>query len=129
MSLLKTRPNDYDREMFEEVLLSINGTDLNKLELFYSTINNQDAYLNFKSLKKIKSLSLDKFDYKKFLNRPLEIAEIYLDDINLQFFAKLLPKLNTSLTSSKVYVVWCLKNDYLVPYKFFYERVELGMEY
>lgn len=55
---------------------------------------------------------LKDFDYKKLLVKPLEVIGDYLNDSNLQFFAKLLPKLPTELklSSSKIHVIWCLKN-------------------
>lgn len=64
-----------------------------------------------KTLKKLKSISLTDFDYKALLIKPLEVISEYLDDTNLNFFSKLLPKLHLEhkLTSSKIHVIWCLK--------------------
>ncbi len=69
-----------------------------------------------KTLKKLKSISLTDLDYKKLLVKPLEVISEYLDDTNLNFFSKLLPKLQLEqkLTSSKIHVIWCLKNFWML---------------
>ena len=65
-----------------------------------------------KVITKLKSVSLANLDYKKLLEKPLETIGDYLTDSNLQFFAKLLPKLpaEVRLASSKIHVIWCLKS-------------------
>ena len=116
LSILKTKPDQFKSSMFDNVYTLIDGLDLDKLVLFYSLLDgvDQDAITHVKILKKIKTLSLNGLDYKNLLEKPIEIIEIYLNESNLQFFAKLLPKLpinnkNLKLNSSKIHVIWCLK--------------------
>lgn len=111
--LLASRRNEFDQVMLTNVFEMIDGKDLDKLIVFYEFLNDSESEFHIKTLRKIKTISLDSMDYKSLLVNPLETIELFLDDANQQFFAKLLPKLpaasEKNLTSSKIYIVWCTK--------------------
>jgi hypothetical protein len=117
--VLKQRHEDYEDMMFKKVYRCIEGTDLEKMSLFYKLLDNDESDSHIKAIKKLKAINLPsedaKLNYKELLESPFETVEPYLDDeTNLQIFTKLLPKLlvtnrNLELKPSKLYAVWCLK--------------------
>lgn len=113
LPLLISRRDEFTRNMINSVLPLIDGKDLNTMIVFYELLMDDTSDFNVKIIKKLKAIDLGSIDYKKLLSHPLETIEVYLDDSNQQFFAKLLPKLPTNfenkLNSSKIYVLWCTK--------------------
>ncbi len=115
LPMLKSRTDDYHSNMNTKVYSFIEGTDLDKLIMFYELLGNEKSDNHARIIKRLKTASLDSLNYKNLLERPLDTIESYLSESNLQFFAKLLPKLptETKLTSSKVHTLWCLKMFWL----------------
>jgi neuroblastoma-amplified sequence len=114
LTLLRSKQDDFNQIMNTQILDLIDGTDLDKMTVFYEILNDEHSDFHIKTIKKLKSMSFNKLNYKNLLNNPLETIQIYLDDSNQAFFAKLLPKLPIKsethlLNSSKIYVLWCSK--------------------
>ena len=116
MSVLKSKSDEFIMTMERNILSRIEGQNLDKLLLFYSLLDTEEAGVHVRTLKKLKSVSLSGFDYKLFLANPLDVIGNYLNESNVPFFAKLLPKLPTGLAinSSRIHVIFCLKNFWLL---------------
>ena len=121
MPVLKQKRDEYESAMFKSVFSYIDGSDLEKMSLFYKLLENDKSDVHLRIIKKLKSINCGDskvINYKNLLNEPYETIEPYLgidDEANLQIFTKLLPKLPVAnnergeLKPSKLYVVWCLK--------------------
>lgn len=117
LPVLNRKFESFSLILSENILSKIDGKNLDKLVTYYKILNDQDSQTHVKLLKKLKSADfVSAFDYKKFMEKPLEAIEPFLDDSNVQFFSKLVAKLPAkhsnvqNLSSSKINVVWCLKN-------------------
>lgn len=117
LSVLHRRFDRFSSMMRDDILSKIEGGDLDKLTTYFTLLNDPDSQAHIKLLRKLKSVDFaGGFDYKLFMEKPLEAIEPFLDDTNVPFFTKLVSKLPVkhsgsvhNLSASKINVVWCLK--------------------
>lgn len=114
LPVLNQKFDQFASMMNQDIMPTIEGTNLDKLITFYTMLNDQT---NVKLLKKLKSVNLTDsdargMDYKRLVEKPCETIERFLDESNLQFFTKLAAKLPVKepLSPGRINLIWCLKS-------------------